>query len=81
MAFLLYRIGFMLRETGQALDRVGCRLQLNYPFREESASDNDVLELLPRLLSISPSDTLVPKRAYPCSLTALSVQYGGTAVL
>lgn len=33
----LYRLGFALRETGQALDRVGSRLEGNYAFREERA--------------------------------------------
>lgn len=31
----LYTVGFWIRETGQALDRAGCRLQGNYVFREE----------------------------------------------
>lgn len=32
-----YRLGFALRETGQALDRVGARLEGNYAFREQRA--------------------------------------------
>ena len=31
----LYRFGFMLRETGQALDRLGSTLQGQYAFREQ----------------------------------------------
>lgn len=32
----LYRIGMMLRETGQALERVGCRFQGMDAFKEDS---------------------------------------------
>lgn len=31
----LYSIGFWVRETGQALDRLGCRLQGKYAYVEE----------------------------------------------
>lgn len=34
MVRAVYRVGFWIRETGQALDRLGCRLQGNYFFRE-----------------------------------------------
>jgi hypothetical protein len=30
-----YAVGFWIRETGQALDRLGCRLQGNYYFHEQ----------------------------------------------
>lgn len=36
MRYAAYRVGFWLRETGQALDKLGCRLQGDYAFREES---------------------------------------------
>ena len=32
----MYAVGFWIRETGQALDRLGCRLQGNYFFHEQS---------------------------------------------
>lgn len=35
LGYVVYRLGFALRETGQALDRVGSRLQGSYAFREE----------------------------------------------
>ena len=35
MSYLLYRLGFAIRESGQALDRLGCRLQGIAPFTEE----------------------------------------------
>ncbi|KAH9663092.1 gamma carbonic anhydrase 1 [Citrus sinensis] len=31
----IYSVGFWIRETGQALDRLGCRLQGNYYFQEQ----------------------------------------------
>lgn len=31
----IYNVGFWIRETGQALDRLGCRLQGNYYFQEQ----------------------------------------------
>lgn len=30
----VYTVGFWIRETGQAIDRLGCRLQGNYYFQE-----------------------------------------------
>lgn len=38
----IYTVGFWIRETGQALDRLGCRLQGNYYFQEQR---NHCLEL------------------------------------
>ncbi|CAN8251342.1 unnamed protein product [Cochlearia groenlandica] len=35
MGRALYNVGFWIRETGQALDRLGCRLQGKHHFREQ----------------------------------------------
>lgn len=35
LGYAVYRVGFWIRETGQALDRLGCMLQGNYGFREQ----------------------------------------------
>ena len=35
MSGILHRVGFMIRETGQALDRLGCRLQGSSAFLED----------------------------------------------
>jgi gamma-carbonic anhydrase len=35
MSWVLYRVGFWIRETGQALDKVGCFLQGNASYAEE----------------------------------------------
>lgn len=37
MSGVFQRLGFIIRETGQALDRLGCRLQGNNAFLEEGA--------------------------------------------
>jgi hypothetical protein len=31
----LYRLGFLVRECGVALDKLGCMLQGNFAFREQ----------------------------------------------
>lgn len=38
MGKALYNVGFWIRETGQALDRLGCRLQGKNHFREQRTS-------------------------------------------
>uniref|UniRef100_M8B7P1 Uncharacterized protein n=1 Tax=Aegilops tauschii TaxID=37682 RepID=M8B7P1_AEGTA len=38
MAKAFYAVGFWIRETGQALDRLGCRLQGNYFFHEQTSA-------------------------------------------
>lgn len=35
---LLWRVGFAIRESGQALERAGCRLQGIYSYEEERES-------------------------------------------
>lgn len=36
----IYTVGFWIRETGQAIDRLGSRLQGNYSFQEQRTSLN-----------------------------------------
>lgn len=44
---VLYRLGMMLRETGQALERVGCRFQGVDAFKEDSKLvSNRLVQLL-----------------------------------
>ena len=40
MAKAFYAVGFWIRETGQALDRLGSRLQGNYFFHEQSKNQH-----------------------------------------
>lgn len=50
---LVYRVGFALRESGQALERVGCRLQGIYSYEEQRKRDSDTIEYQKPRLSIS----------------------------
>ena len=45
----IYTVGFWIRETGQALDRLGCRLQGNYYFQEQRAYPKTLIS--PRSIS------------------------------
>ncbi|EFJ08286.1 hypothetical protein SELMODRAFT_145865 [Selaginella moellendorffii] len=61
----LYQIGFWIRETGQALDRLGCRIQGNYIFREQLNRHRTLMNLYdkkPEVMEnvfIAPSATLI----------------------
>lgn len=50
----IYTVGFWIRETGQALDRLGCRFQGNYYFQEQRTS----LEFYPPTLTICGSSLM-----------------------
>ena len=50
MGRALYSVGFWIRETGQALDRLGCRLQGKNHFREQRTSSSS-LDLSTHLIS------------------------------
>jgi hypothetical protein len=52
-ARVLYNIGFWIRETGQALDRAGCRLQGNNIFKEPCMSSETLITGF-FFLSVSP---------------------------
>lgn len=45
LRYAAYRVGFWLRESGQALDKLGSRLQGNYAFREELSRHRTVMNL------------------------------------
>ena len=40
MKRVLYHLGFLVRETGQALDRLGCNLQGSNAYKEQCASSS-----------------------------------------
>nr|BAB39954.1 OSJNBa0004B13.8 [Oryza sativa Japonica Group] len=40
-----YAVGFWIRETGQALDRLGCRLQGNYYFHEQLSRHRTLMNI------------------------------------
>ncbi|CDP07494.1 unnamed protein product [Coffea canephora] len=41
----VYTVGFWIRETGQALDRLGCRLQGNYYFQEQLSRHRTLMNI------------------------------------
>ncbi|XP_044511010.1 gamma carbonic anhydrase 1, mitochondrial [Mangifera indica] len=41
----IYTVGFWIRETGQALDRLGCRLQGNYYFQEQMSRHRTLMNI------------------------------------
>ncbi|XWS25788.1 hypothetical protein CRYUN_Cryun27aG0097500 [Craigia yunnanensis] len=41
----IYTVGFWIRETGQALDRLGCRLQGNYLFQEQLSRHRTLMNI------------------------------------
>uniref|UniRef100_A0A453ESM2 Uncharacterized protein n=1 Tax=Aegilops tauschii subsp. strangulata TaxID=200361 RepID=A0A453ESM2_AEGTS len=45
MAKAFYAVGFWIRETGQALDRLGCRLQGNYFFHEQISRHRTLMNI------------------------------------
>ncbi|XP_044475765.1 gamma carbonic anhydrase 1, mitochondrial-like [Mangifera indica] len=42
----IYTVGFWIRETGQALDRLGCRLQGNYYFHEQLSRHRTLMNIV-----------------------------------
>ena len=70
MSAMLSRLGFALRETGQALDRLGCRLRGSEVYLEESASElKEEKDLIrsPPLPSLRTSEMLLLPLASLCS--------------
>ncbi|KAK9820246.1 hypothetical protein WJX72_007955 [[Myrmecia] bisecta] len=63
MSSLLYQVGFWIRETGQALDRVGCRLQNNKAFVEEIWRHRPVMNLSTRKPDVAPDAFIAPSAA------------------
>nr|AJW81216.1 gamma type carbonic anhydrase [Lobosphaera incisa] len=79
MAGLLYQVGFWIRETGQALDRVGCRLQNNKAFVEELWRHRPVMNLSTRKPDVQPSAFVAPSASVIGQVTLgknSSVWYG-----
>ncbi|PSS36489.1 Gamma carbonic anhydrase [Actinidia chinensis var. chinensis] len=45
----IYTVGFWIRETGQALDRLGCRLQGKYYFQEQLSRHRTLMNLFDKV--------------------------------
>lgn len=58
----LYNIGYWVRETGQALDRLGCRLQGKYAYKEQLSRHRALMNLYDKAPSV-PEDAFVAPNA------------------
>ncbi|KAK4269522.1 hypothetical protein QN277_022669 [Acacia crassicarpa] len=67
----IYTVGFWIRETGQAIDRLGCRLQGNYYFHEQLSRHRT-------LMNIFDKTPIVDKEVFvaPCASIIGDVQVG-----
>ncbi|KAJ3676556.1 hypothetical protein LUZ60_003968 [Juncus effusus] len=45
----IYTVGFWVRETGQAMDRLGCRLQGNYLFQEQLSRHRTLMNVYDKI--------------------------------
>ncbi|CAI5469540.1 unnamed protein product [Closterium sp. Yama58-4] len=59
----LYNVGFWVRETGQALDRLGCRLQGKYAFHEELSRHRTIMNLFDKLPEVPANAFVAPSAA------------------
>ncbi|KAJ7561432.1 hypothetical protein O6H91_03G028400 [Diphasiastrum complanatum] len=59
----LYTVGFWVRETGQALDRLGCRLQGNYGFQEQLSRHRTLMNLFDKLPTVAKNVFVAPSAA------------------
>lgn len=79
MARLLYAVGTMVRETGQALDRLGCSMQGSYAFREQLSRHRAVMNLFDKKPSLPPDCFVAPSAGLVGDVTVgpkSSVWYG-----
>eukprot|EP00252_Welwitschia_mirabilis_P024992 TRINITY_DN7650_c0_g1_i1.p1 TRINITY_DN7650_c0_g1~~TRINITY_DN7650_c0_g1_i1.p1 ORF type:complete len:267 (+),score=61.54 TRINITY_DN7650_c0_g1_i1:175-975(+) len=56
----VYNVGFWIRETGQALDRLGCRLQGNYGFQEQLSRHRILMNLVDKAPSVHKDAFVAP---------------------
>eukprot|EP00270_Netrium_digitus_P021815 TRINITY_DN956_c0_g1_i1.p1 TRINITY_DN956_c0_g1~~TRINITY_DN956_c0_g1_i1.p1 ORF type:complete len:274 (-),score=62.36 TRINITY_DN956_c0_g1_i1:199-981(-) len=60
---MLYSFGFLVRETGQALDRLGCRIQGNYAFQEQLSRHRAIMNLFDKVPEVPPNAFVAPSAA------------------
>jgi len=60
MKKLVYLAGNALRETGQALDRVGCQLQGNFAYKEQLSRHRRIMPLFDKRPAIAPGAWIAP---------------------
>ncbi|XP_047971511.1 gamma carbonic anhydrase 1, mitochondrial-like [Salvia hispanica] len=60
MGRAFYTVGFWIRETGQALDRLGSRLQGNYLFQEQLSRHRTLMNLFDKAPSVAKNAFVAP---------------------
>ncbi|KFK28325.1 hypothetical protein AALP_AA8G501300 [Arabis alpina] len=60
MAKAFYSVGFWIRETGQALDRLGCRLQGKNHFREQLSRHRTLMNVFDKAPSVDKGAFVAP---------------------
>ncbi|XP_019227396.1 PREDICTED: gamma carbonic anhydrase 1, mitochondrial-like [Nicotiana attenuata] len=56
----IYTVGFWIRETGQAMDRLGCRLQGNYYFHEHLSRHRTLMNLFDKVPMVAKDAFVAP---------------------
>eukprot|EP00735_Rhodelphis_limneticus_P014720 TRINITY_DN87_c0_g1::TRINITY_DN87_c0_g1_i1::g.14790::m.14790 TRINITY_DN87_c0_g1::TRINITY_DN87_c0_g1_i1::g.14790 ORF type:complete len:328 (+),score=50.15,sp/Q9FWR5/GCA1_ARATH/49.57/9e-79,Hexapep/PF00132.19/0.0002,Hexapep/PF00132.19/5.3,Hexapep/PF00132.19/7.5e-06,Hexapep/PF00132.19/2.9e-06,Hexapep_2/PF14602.1/77,Hexapep_2/PF14602.1/2.3e+02,Hexapep_2/PF14602.1/0.37,Hexapep_2/PF14602.1/0.011 TRINITY_DN87_c0_g1_i1:70-984(+) len=60
LMYLFYRAGFLIRETGQAIDRLGMSFQGNYAYRESLCRHRTVMNLFSQKPQIENASFIAP---------------------
>eukprot|EP00967_Tisochrysis_lutea_P054499 scaffold68160_cov26-Tisochrysis_lutea.AAC.1 len=66
---VLYGVGKALRDTGQALERAGCRAQDNWLFQQKECRHRSLVNLFDQRPSLSPSVFVAPNAALVGNVT------------
>ncbi|CAD5192426.1 unnamed protein product [Musa acuminata subsp. malaccensis] len=56
----IYTVGFWIRETGQAIDRLGCRLQGNYLFQEQLSRHRTLMNIFDKVPNVHKGAFVAP---------------------
>lgn len=75
----IYTVGFWVRETGQALDRLGCRLQGNYYFKEQLSRHRSLMNIFDKVPVVDKDAFVAPSASITGDVQvgrASSIWYG-----
>ncbi|XP_031500836.1 gamma carbonic anhydrase 1, mitochondrial-like [Nymphaea colorata] len=75
----IYTVGFWIRETGQAIDRLGCRLQGNYYFQEQLSRHRTLMNVFDKVPSVDKEAFVAPSASLTGDVNvgpASSIWYG-----
>ncbi|XP_038988221.1 gamma carbonic anhydrase 1, mitochondrial-like [Phoenix dactylifera] len=56
----IYAVGFWIRETGQAIDRLGCRFQGNYYFQEQLSRHRTLMNIFDKVPNVHKDAFVAP---------------------